>query len=189
MMSKFLTVEGEVLGYLPNRYGIHNRVQISTDQGELMVKFPKEWSHRIYSSIAVGEKVQVRGKLKEDDEGTLYLKAEVVLHLKDAVRVSVGPSQLPTEEVIPPTLPTARVLVCTKSDCCKRGAKQLVKSLEESVERYGLQDQVTIQTTGCMKRCKEGPNLVIMPQKSRYSNVRPAQAPELLLREILPKVE
>jgi (2Fe-2S) ferredoxin len=39
--------------------------------------------------------------------------------------------------------------------------------------------QVTIKGTGCMKQCKAGPNIV-MPDKTRYSRIRPQDIPNLV---------
>lgn len=200
-MGHLHTVEGEVLGFVAGRHGQTNRCRLHTPAGDLLVKFPREWAARLSSTVQIGDRVQVRGKLKfEQETGDSYLKADVFLHLKkEPVASSVATVEgIPTEAVLPAArgmepaallAPPTRVLVCKSSDCCKRGARQLIGHLEEAVERYGLADQVRIETTGCMKRCKQGPNMVILPQKTRHTRVKPQEAPELLLRELLPKLE
>jgi (2Fe-2S) ferredoxin len=40
-----------------------------------------------------------------------------------------------------------------------------------SLRDRGLEDQVAIKGTGCMKQCKSGPCVVFMPDKSRYTGV------------------
>ncbi len=189
-MGEFQTIEGEVIAFVAGRRGQFNRCQIATAQGTVLIKFPKEWAMRLCTTIQPGERVQVRGKHKFDDDGTEYIKATVFLHLKESVTAGGSPlPQLQPEPVQPAEPALTRVLVCKSSDCCKRGARQLVQNLEKAVERYGLEERVQIETTGCMKRCKQGPNLVMMPQKVRHTRVNPEQAPELLLRELLPKLE
>ncbi|MBW4700106.1 MAG: NAD(P)H-dependent oxidoreductase subunit E [Aphanocapsa lilacina HA4352-LM1] len=198
-MGELRTLEGEVKAYLPGKRGLVNRCTLATSEGEVVVKFPKEWAYRVTETIAVGERVQVRGKLKFDDDGETYLKATVLLHLKATVNAAQpmasppsAPPSLPEPAYPPevsPTLSKTRVLVCESADCCKRGARKLVRNLKEAVERYGLEERVEIRATGCMKRCKQGPNLMITPSKTRHTDVDPAQAPELLLRELLPKLE
>ncbi|AGY58688.1 (2Fe-2S) ferredoxin domain-containing protein [Gloeobacter kilaueensis] len=194
-MGEVRTLEGEVLAFVAGKHGLINRCRLATPEGALTVKFPKEWSYRLTRTIAPGDRVQVRGKLKIDDDGDYYLKATVILHLKAAALAgaqSLPPTLPELEPVQPqsgPASPTTRVLVCKSSDCCKRGARQLIAQLKETVERYELQDKVTVETTGCMKRCKQGPNLVIMPSKARHTCVDPAEASEILLRELLPKLE
>ena len=73
----------------------------------------------------------------------------------------------------------ATILVCQKSDCMNRGGKTLCQALEATLSDRGLEDQVTIKGTGCMKNCKAGPNLV-MPDKTRYNRIQAAQVPALI---------
>lgn len=74
---------------------------------------------------------------------------------------------------------SAAILVCQKSDCCKRGANRLMQALQAELDDRGLTDHVKIRGTGCMKQCKSGPALV-MPDKSRYTRIRPEQAAGLI---------
>lgn len=48
----------------------------------------------------------------------------------------------------------ATILMCQKSDCMKRGGKAVCQALQETLSDRGLQNQVTIKGTGCMKQCK-----------------------------------
>lgn len=74
---------------------------------------------------------------------------------------------------------SAAILVCQKSDCCKRGANRLMQALQAELDDRGLTDHVKIRGTGCMKQCKSGPALV-MPDKSRYTRIRPEQVAGLI---------
>lgn len=74
----------------------------------------------------------------------------------------------------------AQILVCQKSDCQKRGAGKVCKTLSEVLSDRGLEDHVTIKKTGCLKKCKAGPNLVIMPNKARYSRISSAEIPDVI---------
>lgn len=71
------------------------------------------------------------------------------------------------------------ILVCQKSDCCKRGANALMQALQTELTDRGLEGQVAIRGTGCMKQCKAGPALV-MPDKSRYTRLCPNQVAALI---------
>jgi (2Fe-2S) ferredoxin len=73
-----------------------------------------------------------------------------------------------------------KVLICGKSSCWRKGGKEVCQILEASLRERGLEGQITIQTTGCLKQCKQAPNLVMMPSKKRYSEVKPKQALSLL---------
>lgn len=71
------------------------------------------------------------------------------------------------------------ILVCQKSDCCKLGAREVSRALEEGLRDRGLEGQVAIKGTGCMKQCKAGPNIV-MPDKTSYRRVDPREIPDLI---------
>ena len=73
-----------------------------------------------------------------------------------------------------------KILVCQKSDCQKRGAATVCKALENALNSRGLEEEVTVQGTGCLKQCKAGPNIVVMPDKTRYSRIAPAEVPAII---------
>ncbi len=62
----------------------------------------------------------------------------------------------------------------------KRGGKAVCKALEAELDNRNLTGQVTIRGTGCMKHCKAGPNLVVMPDKTCYSRISADEIPALL---------
>ncbi len=76
----------------------------------------------------------------------------------------------------------ACILVCGKSSCQKRGAGAVIASLEEAVVDRGLASQVKIKTTGCLKKCKQGVNLLFLPDKTSYTTVKPIQVSALLTK-------
>jgi (2Fe-2S) ferredoxin len=73
------------------------------------------------------------------------------------------------------------IFVCGKSDCCKKGGRAIMASLEAELNERGLDQEITIKPTGCMKRCKAGPN-VVMPDKTRYSKISAKEIPTILDR-------
>jgi NADH:ubiquinone oxidoreductase subunit E len=74
------------------------------------------------------------------------------------------------------------ILICHKSDCWQSGGKEIYQRLEEELRDRGLSNRVQIQKTGCQKRCKQAPNLVIMPNKDHHSYVKSSQVESLLNR-------
>jgi (2Fe-2S) ferredoxin len=55
----------------------------------------------------------------------------------------------------------SHVLVCTGSDCKKRGAKETRKAIKSEVRSEGLLGEVRLDTVGCLGLCKHGPNAVV----------------------------
>jgi len=85
-----------------------------------------------------------------------------------------------TKTVKAPAKTQTKILVCQKSDCQKRGGAAVCKALETALNARGLEGQVTVQGTGCLKQCKAGPNIVVMPDKTRYSRIKPAEIPAII---------
>lgn len=99
---------------------------------------------------------------------------------EDCETSEIYPSVIPDEPVKQPVVKPAKILICQKSDCRKRGGDEICSILQQELAQRGLEDQVTIQKTGCLKKCKAGPNLVMLPDKTRYSKVEPQKIPALI---------
>ena len=110
----------------------------------------------------------------------LQLPAVVQLELPNDAEHICSKSQQTTEATSKCAAKKAHILVCQKSDCQKRGAGKVCKTLSEVLIDRGLEDHVTIKKTGCLKKCKAGPNLVIMPNKARYSRISSAEIPDVI---------
>lgn len=172
-VSEF-SLEGRFLGFvLEDGYKI-KYLRLATSNGEYRTKLCKELRSSFDLQLIAGDWVQVVGEKKLDlKTGKLKLKAERVIPAvprQDDRDVSAKSKSVKTK---------ASILVCQKSDCMKRGGKAVCQALEAAVSDRGLSDQVSIKGTGCLKQCKAGPNVVVMPDKTRYSRIQSDQIPEL----------
>jgi (2Fe-2S) ferredoxin len=200
-------LEGRFLGFAAEEGYKLKLLRLSTPAGEYRVKLPKELRPFLYRTLVPGEWVQVSGYQKVDSlKGKVKLKAFRVMPIAPQeqsalstaltsfppvhppVQANALPNALPNAFVQPsPELahrstrskPDATILVCQKSDCCKRGAGAVVNALQSELNHRGLTEQVKIRGTGCMKQCKAGPN-VVMPDKSRHTRIRPDEIPNLV---------
>ena len=77
----------------------------------------------------------------------------------------------------------ACIRVCQKSSCRKRGGDAVWSALEAAIDEQGLGDRVKLKATGCIDKCKAGPN-VIMPGKMRYGRVKAKSIAGLLEEHI-----
>ena len=174
------SLEGRFLGFAdasddskPNAKPKYLRLATAT--GEQNIKLAKELRPLLQNSLTPGAWVQVSGLQKLDSkQGTLKLKATQV-EAQSTTASPIAPAPRPS---LPAAKP-ACILICQKSDCCKRGSRQVAKALETELHDRGLDHQVTVKSTGCMNRCKAGAN-VVMPDKTRHSRVRPEAASALL---------
>lgn len=181
--SQPFILEGQFVGFLiKDGYKIKG-LRLLTKTGEQSIKLSKIARASCPTRLTYGLWLQIWGVQKGDDADQCY-KAERIL-------VMPTPPQAPwSEEQDCPAVAAAsksansqktRILVCKKSDCCKRGGTAVTEALEQALRDRQLTDQVSIQFTGCMKRCKAGPNIV-MPDKTRYSRISAHEVPEIIDR-------
>jgi (2Fe-2S) ferredoxin len=191
-------IQGQFLGFAAQHDYKLKYIRLATQTGEYCIKIPKEERSALYRTLVPGISVRVVGYrefcLKK---GTTKFKAYQIVPANIPANAELGVSQ-PTVHptVVPftpaqftppiapgsaskPTTKPAAILVCQKSDCCKRGGKALMDALKSEIGDRGLTDQVAIKPTGCMKRCKAGPNLV-MPDKTQYTHIKAEAVPALL---------
>lgn len=150
---------------------------LSTADGEHYVKLAKHLRTAFDLRLPRGTWLQVVGTKKHDyKKDQVTLKAERIMAASSQLTVTApSPQQPPTaEKQGKQNINKQNILMCQKSDCMKRGGKALCQVLESELSNRGLQDTVNIKGTGCMKQCKAGPN-IIMPDKTRYTNVNPSQ--------------
>ncbi len=175
------SLEGRFLGYqVEDGYKI-KRLQLATAEGECLLKLTKEARAGLNHALVLGDWVQVSGRKKVDPATSLtQLKADFIKPIVSTT--AIGSANLSGVALIEPSSrqkPLGTILVCQKSSCMKRGGKAVCKALETVINDRGLDDQVAIKGTGCMKNCSKGPNLV-MPGKARYCQISAKEIPDLI---------
>lgn len=168
-------LEGRFLGFeVEDGYKI-KRLNIATADGEQCIKLTKEARASVQGVLTLGDWIRISGERSHCPE-TQEVKYKAH-HIQPVAPRSQAPTAPPTKPK-----PKATILVCQKSDCMKRGGKALCQRLQQELSDRGLAEQVTIKGVGCMKECKAGPNLVLMPNKARYSRIQAPEIPTLLDR-------
>lgn len=79
----------------------------------------------------------------------------------------------------PSSPPCQRIQVCCKGTCCKRGSGEVWKALQQEVAANPNLRNVEIESTGCLKACKRGPN-VKLPSGKIVSFAQPEMVKPLL---------
>ncbi|MGG6293444.1 (2Fe-2S) ferredoxin domain-containing protein [Leptolyngbya sp. AN02str] len=161
-------------------------LRLATATGELYIKLSKEARASCRHVLTPGDWLQLVGTQSLDyEDGTIKFKA---VHIGlGAMPLVQPPGQ--TAESVPPAPAAKRetvkskpcILVCQKSDCCKRGGKAVMAALQAELGDRQLDEHVTIKGTGCMKQCKAGPH-VVMPDKTRYTRIRPDEVAHVVDR-------
>lgn len=190
-------LQGQVRSFItdPERPSHAQSVTLQTTDGSYTVKLGKDLRYSLPHRLQPGDGVVIFGKSKVNSDGHLSLKA------KQAFPVVLPPQAIPP--TVEPAAPQAarpaapvkasaqsspaklgKVMVCSKSKCWKRGGQAICGALSQELAERGLADQVALKTTGCMGKCKSGPNVVFMPDKARYGGVSPRVVPELIDRHL-----
>ncbi|MCF7935048.1 MAG: NADH-quinone oxidoreductase subunit NuoF [Synergistales bacterium] len=73
-----------------------------------------------------------------------------------------------------------QVLICGGTGCVASGSLELQEALKDRLEACGLTDRVLVLQTGCHGICEAGPIVVIHPEGTVYTEVRPEDAAEIV---------
>ncbi|MEO1591638.1 MAG: (2Fe-2S) ferredoxin domain-containing protein, partial [Cyanobacteria bacterium J06632_22] len=137
----------------------------------------KDLQLMLFRYLATGDTLRIVGQQKPDKHtGGLKYKA------LDVVRIGHGTAPQTATTVAPAPhkkKKPARILVCNKSSCRKRGSEAVCRAIAQTFEQLNL-TEVELKKTGCMDRCKAGPNVVMMPDKAKYTRVSPNQISKLM---------
>lgn len=179
---------GQLLGFIiKDGYKI-KYLRMNVSEREYWIKLSKEMRSQLNPEINPGCWLEIGGTREVSyKNGKMKLEADKITLVNPS-----GPSE-GTILVPPPKTESpakagggkACVLVCKKSACQKRGGAAVCHRIEEELRDRGLSDQVQVKLTGCLKLCKKGPNVVMMPDKARYSHVKPQQVPELVEKHLV----
>jgi (2Fe-2S) ferredoxin len=61
-----------------------------------------------------------------------------------------------------------QVLICQNRTCRKQGSADVLKAFQRAAT-----SNITIQATGCLGQCGNGPMVVILPEEIWYNQVEP----------------
>ncbi len=167
------SIEGRFLGFEFEDFK-PKKLVVATSEGECTIKLAKSLRYGFQLNLIPGDWLQISGEKQFDSKGKVKLKAEQVI-----------PSTVSQELIalpIPADKSKASILVCQKSSCMKRGGTEACQAMQTALKIRGLSEQVSIKGTGCLKDCKAGPNIVMMPDKKRYTKIQAAQIPALIDR-------
>ncbi len=79
----------------------------------------------------------------------------------------------------------AHVLICGGTGCTSSGSKSIQTAFEENLEKYGLTDEIKIVQTGCFGLCAMGPVVIVHPDGTFYSCVKPEDIEEIVEEHLL----
>ena len=79
----------------------------------------------------------------------------------------------------------AHVLICGGTGCTSSGSQKINEQFVASLEKYGLTDEVKLVQTGCFGLCALGPVVIVHPDGTFYSMVKPEDVEEIVSEHLL----
>jgi (2Fe-2S) ferredoxin len=171
------TLVGELEDFVTKSNGRVQYLQLSTEEGEYWLKVAKESNYILSKHLQIGCKLKIMGMQKNKlHKGEIeYTAYKIELIAQPATR-NLDTANIATAK--------AKVLFCQKSTCWQRGGKAACELLKAELKNRGMEERVEIKTTGCLKQCEQAPNMVVLPDRVRYSRVEPKQITALIERHL-----
>ena len=79
----------------------------------------------------------------------------------------------------------SHVLVCGGTGCTSSGSEAILSALQAELGKKGLTEEVKVIKTGCFGLCALGPIMIVYPEGSFYSMVKPEDIPEIVEEHLL----
>ncbi len=175
-------LQGKFVGFIYKSNGQSKALILLVGERELKVKIDKSLQDTKALNILPGDWISITGEQEfKGNFSKLKLKAYEITRLSCNLKCDQEKENDATVTIQGKTCPKkGKILLCSKSDCAKRGGRQLHQILEKTLCNLGLENHVTIEKTSCQKRCGKAPNIILMPVKSKHSKPNPKTIAELL---------
>ncbi|MBR3988171.1 MAG: NADH-quinone oxidoreductase subunit NuoF [Clostridia bacterium] len=79
----------------------------------------------------------------------------------------------------------AHVLICGGTGCTSSGSQKINEQFVACLEKYGLTEEVKLVQTGCFGLCALGPVVIVHPDGTFYSMVKPEDVDEIVSEHLL----
>ena len=67
----------------------------------------------------------------------------------------------------------AHVLICGGTGCTSSGSQELISLFEQQLKEKNLDKEIKVVRTGCFGLCAAGPVVIVYPDGTFYSRVKP----------------
>ncbi len=78
-----------------------------------------------------------------------------------------------------------RIIAICGTGCTAVGSTLVQEAFVRELAARGLEEQVSVRSTGCHGFCEKGPVVVILPSKVFYASVQPEQVPAIVEKTVL----
>ncbi len=93
---------------------------------------------------------------------------------------------IPFEAIDAITNPEHRwVAICRGTGCTSSASTEVQQALQEELDKQGLNGQVEVRRTGCFGFCEQGPIMVVYPDQTFYTQVKPRDVKKIVAEHII----
>ncbi|MDY9921192.1 MAG: NADH-quinone oxidoreductase subunit NuoF [Synergistota bacterium] len=79
----------------------------------------------------------------------------------------------------------AHILICTGTGCTASGAKDVLAEFDAELKAKKLREEVSLVETGCHGFCEGGPLVIVYPEGTFYTRVKPEDVAEIVEEHLL----
>ena len=79
----------------------------------------------------------------------------------------------------------SHVMICRGTGCTSSNSELIAKNFEDEIIKHGLEKEVVVERTGCFGLCALGPIVIIYPEASFYSLVKPEDVEEIVKEHLV----
>ncbi|MBE9060821.1 (2Fe-2S) ferredoxin domain-containing protein [cf. Phormidesmis sp. LEGE 11477] len=137
------------------------------------IRLDKDIREAASDSIEAQDWIKIAGRGKPDKKtGKIVWKADTIKKIslrkvaKIKEKVETRSQSAPSKSLASAKAKPARVLVCQKSSCRKKGSQKVSAAIEDAIAKAEAAENVIVKSTGCLKCCKTGPTVVVLPASS-----------------------
>ncbi len=85
----------------------------------------------------------------------------------------------------PADISMRQILICTGTGCASSGSNRLIELTREELAKRGLDENIQVRSTGCHGFCEQGPILIIEPEKTFYTKVKPSDIKDIIEKDVI----
>lgn len=168
-------LKGQYVKPFRSQKGKLKGIFLAGGQEQFCVYLPKYLRPALVRDIVLGDWIQVQAY---PEQGVFHGIDILPLPETEQNRLQRTSCSLPQPPSEQPAQPKAQLClqVCCKGKCFKQGSRAILQTLQTAIDTDPGLKHISIQATGCMKACKQGPNLQVMPEGRQLHHASPSQA-------------
>lgn len=170
-------LEGRFVGSLASPKGKLKGLRLQTSEQEYTIKLPKFLRLVAERELEPGQRVRVWASPTKGEWIALN-----IIPLSPKRREALGelPSLPTAKETKKAAAAPARLQVCRRGSCCKRGSTAVYEAAAAAIATNPALSHLRLEPSGCLKECKKGPAIKLSPTQEVFTKVTPQNVPAIL---------